>query len=64
MPLYEILCHPPNLPQQVVRLEAATLEEAMQRADRLWLQQRPSPQLLAIIDQEAQQPIALLYGVS
>ena len=57
MSVYEIRCLPPNEPYRVVRIRAATLEEALQRAERLWMRQCQRPQLLAIVDEEPQVPL-------
>ena len=57
MYLYEFKCLPPNEPYRIVRLQASTLEEALQRANALWMQQRVPPQLLAIVDLEPIMPL-------
>ena len=54
MKVYEFKCLPPNEPYRIVALQAATLEEACQRAERLWMRQTVPPQLLAIVDTEPQ----------
>ena len=54
---YEIFCTPPNERSRVVRLKAATLEEALQRAEALWCMQAHRPRLLAIVDEEPQVPL-------
>ena len=57
MSIYEIRCLPPNEPYRVVRIRAATLEEALQRAEALWCMQAHRPRLLAIVDEEPQVPL-------
>ena len=57
MSVYEIRCLPPNESYRVVRLRAATLEEAMQRAEALWCRQQERPRLLAIVGEEPQVPL-------
>ena len=59
---YEIQCTPCSDRAQVVRIEAASIEEAMQRASRLWVHQVRPPRLLTIIDMSAQVPFAFMYG--
>jgi hypothetical protein len=58
MYVFEILCHPPNEASRVVKIEAATIEQAMTRANALWCRQMRPPQLLAAIDQAPQVPLA------
>lgn len=57
--LYEIKCFGLNEPPHIVRLRAASLEEAMSRADKLWFIQTRKPQLLAVLD-NPQQALAFL----
>ncbi len=58
MRIYEIDCQPPNEQRRIIRLEARSIEEAMQRANALWMHQVRSPRLLCIIDPEPQQALA------
>ena len=62
MKAYEFKCVPPVGPFRIVRIEAASLEEAVQRAGNLWVTSPPlpAPRLLAVIDLEPQQALAFL----
>lgn len=56
--IYEIQCLPPNEGYRVVRLEAATIEEALERASRIWMHQTRPPRLLGTISVEPQAYLA------
>lgn len=58
--VYEFKCLPPNEPYRIVRLEAASIAEAVMRAEALWCHQSRPPQLLAMVDTEPQ--VALAFG--
>ena len=55
---YEFKCYPPNEACRVVRIEAATLEQAIVRAENLWCRQMRKPELLCSIDLEPQKALA------
>jgi hypothetical protein len=44
----------------VVKIEAATLEQAVQSAERLWCRQMHPPILLCVVSHEPQQALAFL----
>ncbi len=56
--LYEFKCTPPNEGSKIVRLEAASLGEAVQRAEKLWMHQAHRPILLCTIDTKPQVVLA------
>jgi hypothetical protein len=57
---YEFKITPPNERSRVVRIEAATLEQAVQSAERLWCRQMHPPILLCVVSHEPQQALAFL----
>lgn len=57
--LYEFKCTPPNERSTLVRIEAATLQEALQRAEKLWCRQMHQPILLGLIDTNPQACVAV-----
>ena len=59
-PIYEFKITPPNEGSRVVKIEAATLAEAVHRAERLWCRQMHPPILLCVIDRNPQEALAFL----
>jgi hypothetical protein len=55
---YEFKIAPPNEGSRVVKIEAATLAEAVQRAERLWCRQMHAPILLCTVSHEKQDALA------
>jgi hypothetical protein len=55
---YEFKITPPNEGSRVVKIEAATLAEAVQRAEALWCRQMHPPLLLCTVSHEPQQALA------
>ena len=55
---YEFKCTPPNEGSKIVRIEARSIEEAMQRAQSLWCRQMHVPVLLCIVSGEQQKALA------
>ena len=59
---YEFKCTPPNEASRVVRIDAASYDEAFRRASVLWCRQMHPPILLCRIARERQTPLIVWEG--
>ena len=59
---YEFKCTPPNEASRVVRIDAASYDEAFQRASVLWCRQMHPPILLCRVARERQTPLIVWEG--
>ena len=64
MPTYQFKCTPPNERSVVITLHAASLEEAAQRAEKMWMHQQHRPILLVVIADEPATPLVTFGGLA